>query len=84
MHLLELDLPDYRGLRDFHLDLTEAPDVAVLVGRNARGKSRVLHALVEIFGSLWRRKPAAFPYRIRYIRSGSTVVVVRSPQVRRS
>ena len=67
MQLLELDLPDYRGLRDFRLDLSGARDVAILVGRNGRGKSRLLHALVEIFGSLRRGSPASFPYRMRYL-----------------
>ncbi len=67
MRLLELDLPDYRGLRNFRLDLTGARDVTVLVGRNARGKSRLLHAVVEIFGSLQRGSPTGFPYRIRYL-----------------
>lgn len=76
MQLLELQLPDYRGLGDFRLDLTQARDVAVLVGRNASGKSRLLHAIVEIFGSLRRGRPTDFPYWISYVR-GENVVEVR-------
>lgn len=81
MQLLELELPDYRGLLDFRLDLTQARDVAVLVGRNASGKSRVLHALVEIFSSLRRGKSADFPYRIKYVRGEHTLEVTRSHSV---
>ncbi|MFF4814555.1 AAA family ATPase [Kitasatospora sp. NPDC001309] len=77
MQLVELELPNYRGLRDFHLDLRDARDVSVLVGRNGRGKSRVLQALVEIFGSLWRTKSAGFSYEVRYMRGDLAVHVVQ-------
>ncbi|WP_185921601.1 AAA family ATPase [Streptomyces sp. WAC06614] len=77
MHLVELELPNYRGLRDFHLNLHDARDVGVLVGRNGRGKSRVLHALVEIFGSLRRSKKASFSYGVKYIHGDLAVHVVQ-------
>ncbi|MFE2930710.1 AAA family ATPase [Streptomyces sp. NPDC059278] len=77
VHVVGLELPSYRGLRDFHLDLNDAPDIGVLVGRNGRGKSRVLHALVEIFGSLRRKDPAGFGYSVKYVRSDLLVQVVQ-------
>jgi len=77
MQLVELELPSYRGLRDFHLDLRDARDVSVLVGRNGRGKSRVLHALAEIFGSLWRSTSAGFAYEVKYVRGDLSVHVVQ-------
>ncbi|WEH18105.1 AAA family ATPase [Streptomyces sp. VNUA24] len=83
MELLELDLPDYRGLRDFGLNLTgglHEPQhpVTVLIGRNGAGKSRVLHSLVEIFGNLRLGKPADFAFRLRYELRGSVVTVSQS------
>jgi len=75
VQILELELPDYRGLREFQLDLTQAEQVAVLVGRNASGKSRLLHAIVEIFSGLRRREHAGFPYRLRYSRGEHTLEV---------
>lgn len=75
MQLLELHLPSYRGLQDFTLDLSEGHDTYVLVGRNGRGKSRVLQALAEIFGSLWRGQRAPFGYRVKYRRGGRLVEV---------
>ncbi|MFE6871334.1 AAA family ATPase [Kitasatospora sp. NPDC057692] len=77
MHLVELELPDYRGLHDFQLDLRDARDISVLVGRNGRGKSRILQALVEIFGSLWRSKSAGFSYEVKYMRGDLGVHVVQ-------
>ncbi|MEU1921099.1 AAA family ATPase [Streptomyces albogriseolus] len=81
MQLLELHLPRYRGLQDFTLDLSEGGDIYVLVGRNGRGKSRVLQAVAEIFGSLWRGQRAPFGYRIKYSRGGH-VVEVSQPAIR--
>lgn len=78
MRLLELHLPDYRGLRDFQLDLTDPSELVVLIGRNGRGKSRILHALVEIFSSLRRREPAAFPYKIRYRKLDTIVTATQT------
>ncbi|MBZ6207025.1 AAA family ATPase [Streptomyces olivaceus] len=83
MELLELDLPDYRGLRDFELNLTDslhAPQhpVTVLIGRNGAGKSRALHSLVEIFGNLWLGKRTDFAFRLCYELRGNVVSVVQS------
>ncbi|MFJ4380448.1 AAA family ATPase [Streptomyces albidoflavus] len=83
MELLELDLPDYRGLRDFALDLTDGlhepqHPVTVLIGRNGAGKSRVLHSLVEIFGNLWLGKHTDFAFRLRYELRGNVVTVSQS------
>ncbi|MEU3702752.1 AAA family ATPase [Streptomyces anulatus] len=75
MQLLEIYLPSYRGLQDFKLDLSEGHDTYVLVGRNGRGKSRVLQALAEVFGSLWRGQRAPFAYRVKYRRGGRLVEV---------
>jgi energy-coupling factor transporter ATP-binding protein EcfA2 len=49
----------------------------VLIGRNGRGKSRVLHALVEIFGSLWRRESATFAYKVRYSKADAVLTVAQ-------
>jgi energy-coupling factor transporter ATP-binding protein EcfA2 len=81
MQLLELHLPTYRGLRDFTLDLSDGSDIYVLVGRNGRGKSRALQAIVEIFGSLWRSQRAPFGYRVKY-RRGERLVEVTQPSAR--
>ncbi|MEU9534756.1 AAA family ATPase [Streptomyces sp. NPDC048213] len=83
MELLELDLPDYRGLRDFELSLTDslhAPQhpVTVLIGRNGAGKSRVLHSLVDIFGNLWLGKRTDFAFRLSYELRGNVVTVSQS------
>ncbi|MFE9069221.1 AAA family ATPase [Streptomyces violaceusniger] len=83
MRLLRLSLPDYRGLRDFHLDLTDAVDgghaIATLIGPNGGGKSRALHALAEIFGALHRPKHrTAFPFDVHYELRGTTVRVVQT------
>lgn len=82
MRLLRLSLPAYRGLRDFHLDLTDAVDgghaIATLIGPNGGGKSRALHALAEIFGALYRPKHrTAFPFEVQYELRGTTVRVVQ-------
>jgi predicted ATPase len=77
VQLLDLYLPDYRGLGEFRLDFSNARDICVLVGRNGRGKSRMLHALVEIFGTLSRNTRASFGYRVRYTRSGHLVEIVQ-------
>ncbi|MEY9928590.1 putative ATPase [Catenulispora sp. GP43] len=84
MRLLELRLPAYRGLRDFHLDLTTAVDhghaIATLIGPNGGGKSRILHALVEIFGALYQPKGgAAFAFEISYAIGDDTVQVRQEP-----
>lgn len=83
MRLLHLSLPAYRGLRDFHLDLTDAVDgghaIATLIGPNGGGKSRALHALAEIFGALHRPKHhATFPFDVQYELRGTTVRVVQT------
>lgn len=83
MRLLRLNLPAYRGLRDFHLDLTDAVDgghaIATLIGPNGGGKSRALHALAEIFGALHRPKySAAFPFDVQYELRGTTVRAVQT------
>ncbi|MFJ9477482.1 AAA family ATPase [Streptomyces mirabilis] len=83
MELLELDLPDYRGLRDFALDLTDSlhasqHPVTVLIGRNGAGKSRALHALVEIFGNLRLGKGTDFAFRLCYELRGNVVTVAQS------
>ncbi|MGW2918976.1 AAA family ATPase [Streptomyces angustmyceticus] len=83
MRLLRLSLPAYRGLRDFHLDLTDAVDdghaIATLIGPNGGGKSRALHALAEIFGALNRPKHrAAFAFDVHYELRGTTVRVVQT------
>jgi len=80
VRLLELRLPAYRGLRDFHLDLTTAVDrghaIAALIGPNGGGKSRILYALVEIFGALHQRKgSAAFAFEISYSMGNNRVQV---------
>lgn len=78
MRLLRLSLPSYRGLRDFELDLTDAVDgghaIATLIGPNGGGKSRALHALAEIFGTLHRpTHRAAFAFDVHYELCGTTV-----------
>jgi predicted ATPase len=78
VQLLELRLPGYRGLQDFHLDLADALDgghaIATLIGPNGGGKSRILHALAEIFGALHRREGgAAFAFEISFLLRGDTV-----------
>ncbi|MFF2250353.1 AAA family ATPase [Streptomyces sp. NPDC058142] len=78
MQLLELHLPSYRGLQNFILELSEGGDIYVLVGRNGRGKSRVLQAIAEVFGSLWRGQRAPFGYRIKYSHGGYLVEVSQS------
>jgi len=73
VRLLDLLLPDYCGMRDLHLDLRDDSDspgaVAVLIGRNGAGKSRILHALAEIFAALYRwnaKKPLDFDFHVVY------------------
>ncbi|MGY1501323.1 AAA family ATPase [Streptomyces sp. QTS52] len=80
MQLLELKLSSYRGLRDFHLDLSDAVDgghaIATLIGPNGGGKSRILHALAEIFGVLHRPgRRAAFAFEVSYVLRGRAVRV---------
>jgi predicted ATPase len=86
MQLLRLRLPDYRGLRDFTLNLEDAVDkgqaIAVLIGANGSGKSRVLHALAELFGALYRcglghSGSSDFGYEVRYRLRDTTVDIVQ-------
>lgn len=86
MQLLQLRLPDYRGLQDFTLDLEGAVDkgqaIAVLIGPNGGGKSRVLHALAELFGALYRcalghSGRTDFGYEVRYRLRDTTVEIVQ-------
>ncbi|MFE5488683.1 AAA family ATPase [Streptomyces virginiae] len=86
MELLQLRLPDYRGLRNFTLDLEDAVDkgqaIAVLIGPNGGGKSRVLHALAELFGALYRcalghSGRSDFGYEVRYQLRDTTVEIVQ-------
>ncbi|MBW5420152.1 AAA family ATPase [Streptomyces sp. BG9H] len=86
MQLLQLRLPDYRGLRDFTLDLERAVDkgqaIAVLIGPNGGGKSRILHALAELFGALYRcalghSGRTDFGYEVRYRLRNTTVEIVQ-------
>lgn len=86
MQLLQLRLPDYRGLRDFTLDLESAVDkgqtIAVLIGPDRGGKSRILHALAELFGALYRctlghSGRTDFGYEVRYRLRDTTVEIVQ-------
>ncbi|MCX5072677.1 AAA family ATPase [Streptomyces sp. NBC_00513] len=86
MELLQLRLPDYSGLRNFTLDLEDAVDkgqaIAVLIGPNGGGKSRVLHALAELFGALHRcalghSGRSDFGYEVRYQLRDTTVEIVQ-------
>ncbi|MBB4700643.1 AAA family ATPase [Sphaerisporangium siamense] len=70
-------------MRNFELNLEDAVDdghaIATLIGPNGGGKSRVLHALAEIFGALHRPKHrTAFAFDAHYVVRGKTVRVLQA------
>lgn len=51
MRLLSLELQNYRGFRNLHLDVSR--DITVLVGINGSGKSSVLDAIASSVGAMY-------------------------------
>src|SRR5713101_2564678 len=75
MRVLELQLPNFKNLRDFSINFDKESSVAVLVGRNGTGKSNILEALTLIFRDLDLGLPATIDYRVKYICRGKTIEV---------
>lgn len=70
MRIVSLQLPDFKNLRDFEISFDREPPTAVLVGRNATGKSNLIEAIVRIFRDLELDLPGTistgFAYQLSY------------------
>ncbi len=75
MRVDKLFLPNFRNLRNFHVDFDEDSPRTVLIGRNGVGKTNILEALTSIFRQLDLRLKSSFGYRINYTCNGFCVEV---------
>ncbi|MER7870420.1 AAA family ATPase [Streptomyces cellulosae] len=75
MRILEVKLPSFKNLHDFHVTFDKDAPVAVLVGRNGAGKSNLLEALTVIFRDLDLGFPPTFVYDLAYEISGHSIRV---------
>ena len=71
MRIEQLELPDFKNLRDFAITFDPERRTTMLVGRNSTGKSNLIEALVCIFRDLIQHKSGAtvsteFAYRLQY------------------
>lgn len=87
MRIERIELPNFKNLRDFKINFSDS-STAILVGRNASGKSNLIEAIVTIFRDLdagprsIRQTP--FPYRIAYKVHGRSVEIQHSPHLTRN
>lgn len=66
MRITKLWIKEYKNLRDFHWELNPESPIAVIVGKNASGKSNLLEALIYIFASIKETESNNFDFEIEY------------------
>lgn len=66
MKIRRIDILNYRGIRECHLDLSGTSDVAILAGLNGSGKSSVIEATRFALGQLYGLRPIpAYSFRVQ-------------------
>lgn len=66
MRLNEIEIGEFKNLRNFRLNFDQASPYTVLVGENGAGKSNLIEALSIIFRNLDLDLEAPFSYTLRY------------------
>jgi predicted ATP-binding protein involved in virulence len=75
MRIDKVEIPDYKNLKKFFIDINERKMKTVLLGKNASGKSNFFEALVIIFRDLDLNDPPGFNYRITYNCNGYRIEI---------
>jgi len=80
MRLLELEIDNFKNLKNFKIDFDEKHPHTVLLGENATGKSNLLEALILIFKYLDLEKPNNIPfnYSLRYKKQDNLIEIEKS------
>ena len=74
MRIQELDVPNFKNLRDFGVAFDKSPHT-MLVGTNGSGKSNLLESLVSLFSELHLEATVPFDYRVKYECGGNEVEI---------
>ena len=75
MRLAEVEIGEFKNLRDFRVRFDATSPYTVLVGENGSGKSNLIEALTLIFRNLDLNTPPPFPYRIKYFCRNNAITI---------
>jgi predicted ATPase len=75
MRLDEVNIGDFKNLRNLHVDFDETSPYTVLVGENGSGKSNFIEALTLIFRNLDLDAEAPFTYELKYRCRGHAIKI---------
>ena len=80
MRLLELEIDNFKNLKNFKIDFDKNYPHTVLLGENATGKSNLLEALILIFKYLDLEKPNNIPfnYSLKYKKQDNLIEIEKS------
>ena len=80
MRLLELEIDNFKNLKNFKISFDEKHPHTVLLGENATGKSNLLEALILIFKYLDLEKPnnISFKYSLKYKKQDNIIKIEKS------
>lgn len=84
MRVDKLEIPQFKNLHDFQINLDESQLTSVLIGHNGSGKSNLLEALVIIFRDLDLNVPTKeFSYKLQYRCTNHWICVENNAETRR-
>lgn len=83
MRIKELEIGNFKNLRNVSIEFDSDQLSTVLIGRNGTGKSNLLEALVVLFRDLDLGEKPAFPYRILYQCRGQLIEIQADPSKQR-
>lgn len=82
MRIDRLEIPNYKNLKDFIIDIDQSRMKTVLLGKNASGKSNFLEAIVIIFRELDLDDPPTFKYILQYNCNDYIIKIVADPNAK--
>jgi predicted ATPase len=80
MKLEKIWIKEFKNLKDFQLDFNQKRTTSVLIGRNGKGKSNLIEAIVIIYRDLDLGNPPFFEYELNYFCKGNEICIKIEPE----